>query len=677
MKASNQTVRICPSTLALLAQGPHAGVHDVVGSALSAAIYPGTAAALSHVMTALAKPDGPASVLVEGVGERKLTISRFDNGVAGVTLSLPPVTQLVLSGGGAKGIAFPGVIKALEDKGALKDIQVISGSSAGGISAALLASGMDAEGFDTLSDSIELPQLLNSKNPCLAWLQNACSTVGKTVGQLPGRAGSLSQLLCTLLPRLQSHAQPLEELVRSESRQAVLAHIADTPRDTRPSALMAIADRLSAGGATTFNDLEVLSRHIPAIKQLNIIGTCMVEGRPQLVVFNASLTPDMDIARAVHISGSLPYLFSQPVEQGLAFQVKAEKTRFQDGGLLLNTPVRDLFERTFAPSALSKPQQLIVDFEAQAPAASAVRGGFVSTLIDGMTGVAHTAAEERTRAKLSGYADQTVTLPLKNDKGDYRSTLDGTVNFTMTADVKNHLQERARQAVDAHLEKRGALREYHQFNSVDDVVLAMDDELFANVEPTLAKDGACSDVLRFRQGAKQALQALDSAITDANVAPTLKLTPQLGSALRNLDALARSPEQIEWLGIKLNASDNPNYQQLLQSMAARPTHSGHVPTISRVMVSALSEMKKRDIAVIADNFTREVIYPSLFRQGQPDGNVALLRRAEHNLARATTASQVNQVLDDIIGNYAARDSAWKQPRHSTTVEMAQAWRIPT
>ncbi|MBC3340011.1 type III secretion system effector protein exou, partial [Pseudomonas proteolytica] len=80
-----------------------------------------------------------------------------------------------------------------------------------------------------------------------------------------------------------------------------LAHIASMPEANRPPEVTKIADRLSTGAGPTFRDLEVLSRHIPAIKQLNITGTGMFDGRPQLVVFNASLTPDMDITRAALI----------------------------------------------------------------------------------------------------------------------------------------------------------------------------------------------------------------------------------------------------------------------------------------------------------------------------------------------------------------------------------------
>ncbi|WP_294739020.1 patatin-like phospholipase family protein [uncultured Pseudomonas sp.] len=624
--------------------------------------------------TSAAPAETVTTTLVENAGERKLTLARASSGQTHVALSPGPIKHLVLSGGGAKGIAFPGVVQALEEKNVLAGIKVISGSSAGAISAAVLASGMDAKAFETLSNNLELPELLNSKNPLVAWLQNASSKLGKLAGRLPGPAGNISQLLFTMLPRLQTEAQPLEELVRNESRKSILAHIANTPRQTRPAEVMKIADKLSAGGAPTFGDLAVLSRHIPAIKQLNITGTGMFDGRPQLVVFNASLTPDMDIARAAHISGSLPVLFKSPSEKGHGFQASAEETAFKDGGLLLNTPASGVVDPVFPESPLSKSESLVIDFESEAPAKPKDRGGIGDSLADGITGTPHSAAEAYQNARLKAMADQRVTLPLNTDKGDFRGLLNGTVNFTMTAEQKKNLQVLARKAVETHMENRAAVREQHSFGSLDEAVLAMDDEMFASAQAGLEKDKAAGDVLLFRKSALQVLQTLDNAITEANQAKhTLTITPKIASALRNLDALARRPEHVEWLGRRLNAAGSPNFQQLLQVMT-KP--SGDKTAMSKVMTSAVAEMKRRDIAVIAGNFTREVIYPSLFRPGQPDSNVALLRQAEYELTKVATPAEFNRVLDTIINNYRARNKPWKKAFSSSTIEMAKAWRLP-
>ena len=612
--------------------------------------------------------------LVEGVGARNVTLLRDHQGRVDVFLSAPAVTSLVLSGGGAKGIAFSGVVRALEDAQKLQGIQSISGSSAGAISAALIASGMGAQAFDRLSDSIDLPSLLNSKDAVTAWMQDASSTLGKLVGRLPGAAGNISQLLMTLLPRLQTEALPLEEVIRNESRQSILEHIAQTPRETRPGEVMHIADKLSAGAAPTFGDLDVLSRHIPAIKQLNITGTGMFAGRPQLVVFNASLTPQMDIARAAHISGSLPLVFKSPEERGHGFQTSTETTAFKDGGMLLNTPAPGVVDRAFPESPLTKSESLIVKFESDAADARTRSGSFFSSLADRITCVPHSAAGAFQDKKLEAFAEQIVTLPLKTEKGDFRGLLTGTVNFTMQDEHKQHLQAKARQAVDAHLERRSTALERHSFQSLDDAVLAMDDAMLASVQPALQKDPAAADVLTFRKNAQQALHALDGTIIEANQAKgALVFTPKILSALRNLDALARRPEQIDWLGRRLNVASQRNFQQLLQ-VAAKQIASGALP-MSKVIGSAVAEMSVRDIAMKAESFTREVIYPSLFRPGQPDANVELLHRAAQDLAWSSTPTEFNRVLDTISDRYKARNKPWDRMSSATTVEQAKAWRV--
>lgn len=631
-----------------------------------------------HASTQPQPPDNAEknvkTLLVKGVGERKVSLERSSDGRVEVVLSPPPLTHLVLSGGGAKGIAFPGMVQALEDHKALVGVKVISGSSAGAISAVLLASGMDAKTFARLSNGLNLPELLNSKNPLIAKLQNASTEIGKLAGRLPGAAGNIAQLLFTLIPRLQTEAQPLEDLIGNEARKSLLAKIAGTRREDRPADVMKIADRLSAGKGPTFRDIEVLSRHIPAVKQLNITGTGLFDVRPQLVVLNASTTPDMGIARAALISGSMPGLFKSPKEKGHAFQEHAEQKAFLDGGLLVNTPSSAVIDPPFPESPLCKTESLVVRFETE-NLEPAKAGSVGSGLVDTIMGVPHAAAEGYQEDKLKAQADQTVVLPLKSEKGDFRNLLNGTVNFTMTDDQKKHLQASARAAVSAHLDTRAALRERYQFRSLDVAVLAMDDKMLASVESDLEKDPAAKDVLMFRKSAQQAMQALEAAITEANQASDkLTVTPRLAAALRNLDALARRPEYVEWLGRRLNAVGRPDFQQLLQVMSKQSP--GDTAAMSKVMTSAVAQMSRRDLAVKAENFTREVIYPSLYRPGQPQANIELLRRAARDLADARTPPAFNNVLEGIVKYYKARNKPWSTPFRSTTVEAAKAWRIP-
>lgn len=250
----------------------------------------------------------------------------------------------------------------------------------------------------------------------------------------------------------------------------------------------------------------------------------------------------------------------------------------------------------FPRSPLTKSESLIVKFESDAADARTRSGSFFSSLADRITGVPHSAAGAFQDKKLEAFAEQIVTLPLKTEKGDFRGLLTGTVNFTMQDEHKQHLQAKARQAVDAHLERRSTALERHSFQSLDDAVLAMDDAMLAGVQPALQKDPAAADVLTFRKNAQQALHALDGAIIEANQAKgALVFTPKILSALRNLDALARRPEQIDWLGRRLNVASQRNFQQLLQ-VAAKQIASGALP-MSKVIGSAVAEMSVRDIAM--------------------------------------------------------------------------------
>lgn len=203
--------------------------------------------AIGHAPTSPIAPQDTTKTLLHEAGERKVTLSRDDKGRVNLTLSPPQVTQLVLSGGGAKGVAYPGAVKALEDRGALTGVRSISGSSAGAISATLLASGMSAGEFTDLSNDLDLSALMNSSNPLVRVLQETSSKVGNWLGQFSEKL----QTAFTLIPRLGSKAKQLEALVRSKSRASVLARIAESPSKANLPEVKAIADKLEAGGVVS------------------------------------------------------------------------------------------------------------------------------------------------------------------------------------------------------------------------------------------------------------------------------------------------------------------------------------------------------------------------------------------------------------------------------------------
>lgn len=621
---------------------------------------------------------GRAQTLVHALTERKLSIRQFANGVIEVELKRPAIERLVLSGGGAKGVAFSGMVKALADHQALDPIRTLSGSSAGAISAALLASGMGPADFDRLSDETNLVSLLDSQSTVLGPIQQVSSTLGRGIAKLPGKAGSIGQLLFDLMPRLQSKATPLENLIREkmiESIQACVARASGDPqRALSPAGVIRLA-QIRSQGFVTFADLATLSNDLPEIKQLNVTGTAMFDGRPQMVVFNASLTPDMDVARAAHISGSLPVVFAQPSEQHLPFQAGPQRTFFQDGGIMLNTPVLDLYEPQFSASVMPDSEQLVLKFESAQSKKKNDRGTLFSTLADRFIGAPYSARHAQQNAGLAAFANQIVTVRLKVDKGDFTGTLQGTVNFNMTNEHKNHLQQTLEFDVQQYLARHQQCQTY-TFASMGGALLALNESMFEAAALELHDHPDAAAVIEFRHHAQQALADLKRTLVAvaATQEGPLTLTAPLRVAVDALDQLGDAPGKRAWLAKQLNQGSDPVFMSLLQ--AVKRLDAGSTGEKSPVMSEAIQEMDRRDIVTKSENFIREVIYPSLFRLGQPDSNVTLLSAAIEDLHNVLTREGFNEVLHRIANQYVPR--TWpssKRAFSSTTVDQARAWLI--
>lgn len=609
-------------------------------------------------------PEGRSRVIVEHAGKRRITLTDYENGVTRLELALPPVNKLILSGGGAKGFAYSGAVTALEQQGVLNDIQAVYGSSAGAIMAVLIACGMDARHFDTLTDDTDLLSLLDSADNNAGWFQQAFSDLGAiTQKALPGAIGDFTRVLLGVLPRIQSQALPLQAMLRETARSAILSRTGDE----HDPEVTDIRDRLLAGGVVTFADLAVLNRHIPQIKNLNITGTAMLAGMPQLVVFSAALTPDLDIAMAAHVSASLPVLFRQPSGEGMAFQAIEELTFFQDGGVLLNTPVPQLIDPGMATDLMSGSDMLILRFEQEESPID--RGGFTQLLTDWLTGAPVSASREFQNLSLKAFAEQTVVVPLRTEKGDFRGALSGTLNFGMTADIKDHLQERLRQAVRVHLTRRAEKREEYVFESMNEALLSMDDEMLDSVL-NRAPDGTVNSIMTWLSGANATLAMLDARVEAYENSSRLTLTDSLREAIARLDGMVTDPAHLSWLALQLNRFDRKARLRLLDAVRDNAV-------ASPVLAAALAEMREREVRVIASNIRKSVIFPSMHLFLQTSANINLLLSADRILLQATTASEVNRALDGIIAAYASRSTLPGQLLQSGTVELAKSWRITT
>ena len=186
------------------------------------------------------------------------------------------ITNIVLEGGGVKGIAYAGVLKALDDKEVLEGVEKIAGASAGAMAATLAAIGTPTD---------ILKRVLFEKD-FKDFEDNTFITIG----------------LFRLLFKYGWH--PGKEVERWFGN---LIEEAGLPRDV------------------TFKQL----RTYPGTKDLYLKGTNVSRGKS--VTFCASETPDIRILDAVRVSMSIPFFFSA---------VKINGEHYADGGVLKNYPIR-------------------------------------------------------------------------------------------------------------------------------------------------------------------------------------------------------------------------------------------------------------------------------------------------------------------------------------------------
>src|SRR5438067_11672322 len=72
--------------------------------------------------------------------------------------------SLVLEGGGVRGLAYAGAIKILEQKGVIKNIERVAGSSAGAIAALMIGLGYTSHEIDSILYSLKIQRFNDGKD---------------------------------------------------------------------------------------------------------------------------------------------------------------------------------------------------------------------------------------------------------------------------------------------------------------------------------------------------------------------------------------------------------------------------------------------------------------------------------------------------------------------------------
>jgi NTE family protein len=199
--------------------------------------------------------------------------------------------NLVFQGGGVKGLAYAGAIEVLEQRGLLRGVTHVAGTSAGSITAALLALGITSQ---------ELNQVL-TQTPFASFMDGGWGVIGDAKRLLTDYGiykgdvfeSWLQQQLAMLTKQLTGTAQP----------------------------------------GLTFGQLRELASKYPGVcRELYVVTTNLSRQMPE--VFCADSRPDVAIAQAVRMSMSIPLFFEA---------VHFEGNVYVDGGVSWNYPI-DLFD---------------------------------------------------------------------------------------------------------------------------------------------------------------------------------------------------------------------------------------------------------------------------------------------------------------------------------------------
>ncbi len=231
---------------------------------------------------------------------------------------MPQYKNLIFKGGGVRGAAYLGAIKYLYDNGLMRSAERVAGTSAGAITAAVLALNYpDFKELKAVADSLDYRRV-----PAEGDLKEEdAGVVGKRLSARLQSHGLFKNLQCSI------------RLVQEKGWYSS-DYLYQWLRGL-------IASNFSAEKAAySFSDFRDAAIHKDgrAFLSLYVTGTDISNRRSR--VFSYETTPDMEVALAVRISMSIPLFFEAipfeyPGTQGPQY--------YADGGLMWNYPI-ELFD---------------------------------------------------------------------------------------------------------------------------------------------------------------------------------------------------------------------------------------------------------------------------------------------------------------------------------------------
>lgn len=213
------------------------------------------------------------------------------------------IKNLVFQGGGVKGIAYVGALQVLQAQDLLRSVEQVAGTSAGAITAALVAVGATADEMNSILSSTDFASFMDGKG----WIIGDTVRMVREFGIYKGDEFEqwCRQQIGTITARATGQSQP----------------------------------------DLTFGQLAVLAEKTPgSFRKLFVISTNLT--RQTAEVFSAKTYPDLPLWKAVRMSMSIPLFFEA---------VRFNGNVYVDGGISWNYPI-DLFDGLQRQPVIGRPQ---------------------------------------------------------------------------------------------------------------------------------------------------------------------------------------------------------------------------------------------------------------------------------------------------------------------------------
>ena len=218
-------------------------------------------------------------------------------------------TNLVFQGGGVKGIAYVGALQVLEEQEILQGVKKVAGTSAGAITATLVALGYTPDEIHQMMTALDFTKFEDGEF-------GGIFRIFRRYGFFKGDY-FLDWMRCQ------------------------------------------VAKKTGSEG-TTFRQLEADSQY----RKLKLFTTDVTTGEIQEL--SASATPDLEVALAARMSMSIPLFFASIEHEAFGKKARGQRHVFVDGGVLFNYPITAFDRDSLNPDTLGF---VLFDTKDQAPPA--------------------------------------------------------------------------------------------------------------------------------------------------------------------------------------------------------------------------------------------------------------------------------------------------------------------